>query len=212
MTGGRWKPSGSIWSSRRWASRSRCSASSSSPVRRTAFPGAPLILGDLVAHARQLQPTWLRAAFLFLLVGFGTKMGLAPMHTWKPDTYGEAPALVGGLMAGALTSCAFLGVARITEVAMAAGLGPFVQPVSDRLRPALARRRGRIRDRAGGPQAPARLLERRAHGPAGARPRTGWRGRVRHRAPPGEQRADEGLALSRRGQRGARHRHLVGRR
>ncbi len=92
-------------------------------------PGAPLILHDLTAHARRLQPSWLRAAFLFLLVGFGTKMGLAPMHTWKPDTYGEAPALVGGLMAGALTSCAFLGVARITQVAMAAGLGPFVQPV-----------------------------------------------------------------------------------
>ncbi len=92
-------------------------------------PGDPLILGDLVGHARELQPAWLRAAFVFLVVGFGTKMGLAPMHTWKPDTYGEAPALVGGLMAGALTSCAFLGVARITQVAMAAGLGAFVQPI-----------------------------------------------------------------------------------
>ena len=92
-------------------------------------PGAPLILSDLMAHARQLQPAWLRAAFVLLIVGFGTKMGLAPMHTWKPDTYGEAPALVGALMAGALTSCAFLGVARITQVAMAAGLASFVQPV-----------------------------------------------------------------------------------
>lgn len=94
-----------------------------------ATAGSPLILGDLVAHARELQPAWLRAAFLFLLVGYGTKMGLAPMHTWKPDTYGEAPALVGGLMAGALTSCAFLGIARVTEVTMAAGMGPFVQPI-----------------------------------------------------------------------------------
>lgn len=91
--------------------------------------GRPLILADLVAHARDLHPAWLRAAFILLLVGFGTKMGLAPMHTWKPDTYGEAPSLVGGLMAGALTSCAFLGLARATEVVMAAGLGPFVQPL-----------------------------------------------------------------------------------
>ena len=91
--------------------------------------GRPLVLSDLLTHASELHPTWLRAAFLFLLVGFGTKMGLAPMHTWKPDTYGEAPSLVSGLMAGALTSCAFLGVARITQVAMAAGMGPFVQPV-----------------------------------------------------------------------------------
>jgi hydrogenase-4 component F len=91
--------------------------------------GRPLLLPDLIAHARELHPAWLRAAFLFLLVGFGTKMGLAPMHTWKPDTYGEAPSLVGGLMAGALTSCAFLGIARVTEVVAAAGLGSFAQPV-----------------------------------------------------------------------------------
>jgi hydrogenase-4 component F len=91
--------------------------------------GRPLMLPDLLAHAGMLHPAWLRAAFLFLLVGFGTKMGLAPMHTWKPDTYGEAPSLVSGLMSGALTSCAFLGVARITQIVMAAGLGPFAQPV-----------------------------------------------------------------------------------
>jgi hydrogenase-4 component F len=92
-------------------------------------PGVrPLVLEDLIAHAALLHPVWLKAAFVFLLVGYGTKLGLAPMHTWKPDTYGEAPALVGGLMAGGLTSCAFLGIARVTEVAVAAGLGQFVQP------------------------------------------------------------------------------------
>jgi len=88
----------------------------------------PLVLEDLVAGASRLHPAWLKAAFVFLLAGYGTKMGLAPMHTWKPDTYGEAPALVGGLMAGGLTSCAFLGLSRATQVAMAAGQGSFVQP------------------------------------------------------------------------------------
>jgi hydrogenase-4 component F len=92
-------------------------------------PGRPLIRADLIAHARQLHPAWLRAAFIFLLVGFGTKMGLAPLHTWKPDMYGEAPSMVGGLGAGALTSCAFLGLLRTTEVVMAAGLGEFAQPL-----------------------------------------------------------------------------------
>jgi hydrogenase-4 component F len=91
--------------------------------------GRPLVLPDLIAHAHALHPAWLRASFLFLLVGYGTKMGLAPMHTWKPDTYGEAPSLVSGLMSGALTSCAFLGVARISGVVMAAGLAEFAQPV-----------------------------------------------------------------------------------
>jgi hydrogenase-4 component F len=93
-------------------------------------PGArPLVLEDLVAYAPRLDPAWLKAAFVFLLIGYGTKMGLAPMHTWKPDTYGEAPSVVGALMAGALTSCAFLGLARITEVATAAGIAAFTRPL-----------------------------------------------------------------------------------
>jgi len=89
----------------------------------------PLVLADLVRSAQRLDPAWLKAAFVFLLAGYGTKMGLAPMHTWKPDTYGEAPPLVGALMAGGLTSLAFLGVARTTQVVEAAGLGSFAQPV-----------------------------------------------------------------------------------
>ncbi len=93
-------------------------------------PGArPLVLEDLVADAARLHPAWLKAAFVFLLIGYGTKMGLAPMHTWKPDTYGEAPSVVGALMAGALTSCAFLGIARISEVATAAGIASFTRPL-----------------------------------------------------------------------------------
>jgi hydrogenase-4 component F len=90
--------------------------------------GRPLVLDDLMLHAAALDATWLRAAFVFMLIGFGTKMGLAPLHSWKPDVYGEAPSMVGGLMAGALTSCAFLGLARITSICFAAGAGPFVRP------------------------------------------------------------------------------------
>jgi hydrogenase-4 component F len=90
--------------------------------------GRPLVLEDLVLHAGSLQPGLLRAAFIFLLVGYGTKMGLAPLHAWKPDTYGEAPSLVAGLMAGALTSCAFLGLARVVAVMAAAGQSSFMRP------------------------------------------------------------------------------------
>ena len=90
--------------------------------------GRPLVLEDLLRHADTLQPGLLRAAFVFLLVGYGTKMGLAPLHAWKPDTYGEAPSLVAGLMAGALTSCAFLGLARIVEILTAAGQQAFMRP------------------------------------------------------------------------------------
>jgi len=52
-------------------------------------------------------------------------MGLAPMHTWKPDAYGEAPGIVGALLAGAMTSCAFLALARVFHVLTAAGEGAF---------------------------------------------------------------------------------------
>ncbi len=89
----------------------------------------PLVLEDLLAAGGRLDSRWLKAAFVFLLVGFGTKMGLAPMHTWKPDTYGEAPSLVGALMAGGITACAFLGVARATQVALAGGVGEFARPL-----------------------------------------------------------------------------------
>jgi hydrogenase-4 component F len=90
--------------------------------------GRPLILEDLMTSAGTLRPGLLRAAFVFLLVGYGTKMGLAPLHSWKPDTYGEAPSPVAGLMAGALTSCAFLGLARTAQVMTAAGQGGFTRP------------------------------------------------------------------------------------
>ena len=89
--------------------------------------GRPLVLEDLVRHADRLQPGLLRGAFVFLLIGYGTKMGLAPLHAWKPDTYGEAPSPVAALMAGALTSCAFLGLVRIAQVMTAAGQASFMR-------------------------------------------------------------------------------------
>jgi hydrogenase-4 component F len=86
---------------------------------------ASLLFTDLLAGAAALSRPWLRAGFVLLLVGYGTKMGLAPMHTWKPDAYGEAPGVVGALLAGGLTSCAFLALLRLTQVTAAAGEGAF---------------------------------------------------------------------------------------
>jgi hydrogenase-4 component F len=78
-----------------------------------------LLLESLIASAGSLNPGWLHAAFIFLLVGFGTKMGLAPLHTWKPDAYGEAPGLVGALLAGGLVNCAFLSILRVYQICIA---------------------------------------------------------------------------------------------
>ena len=87
----------------------------------------PLHYTRLMEHADMLSRPWLRAAFVLCLVGYGTKMGLAPLHTWKPDAYGETPGIVGALLAGGVTSCAFLALLRIYGVVVAAGEGRFAR-------------------------------------------------------------------------------------
>ncbi|MBN1962828.1 MAG: hydrogenase [Deltaproteobacteria bacterium] len=88
-----------------------------------------LFFNELVSDGVHLSRPWLRAAFILLFVGYGTKMGLAPMHSWKPDAYGEAPGLVGALLAGGLTSCAFLAVLRFFRICLAAGETAFAQQI-----------------------------------------------------------------------------------
>ena len=88
--------------------------------------GASLTLEDLLRDAPKLSKPWLHAAFILLLVGYGTKMGLAPMHSWKPDAYGEAPGIAGAIFAGGLTSCAFLAVLRVYHICCAAGEGAYI--------------------------------------------------------------------------------------
>jgi len=63
-----------------------------------------------------LDPDVLRLAFVFLLVGYGTKAGLAPMHTWLPDAHSEAPAPISAMMSGALLAVAFYAVLRFKVV------------------------------------------------------------------------------------------------
>ena len=89
----------------------------------------PLLYSRLMAAAGQLSRPWLRAGFVLTLVGYGTKMGLAPLHTWKPDAYGETPGIVGALLAGGVTSCAFLAMIRIFGVVAAAGEGAFAREI-----------------------------------------------------------------------------------
>ncbi len=69
-----------------------------------------------------LPPRVVTVAFVFLLVGYGTKAGLVPMHTWLPDAHSEAPAPVSALMSGVLLSVGLYAVLRFkTVVDLAAG-------------------------------------------------------------------------------------------
>jgi len=75
----------------------------------------------LISQGAGLSRPWVLIAWVLLLVGYGTKMGLAPMHTWKPDAYGEAPGIVGAILAGGVTSVAFTALLRVRSVVGSAG-------------------------------------------------------------------------------------------
>jgi hydrogenase-4 component F len=71
----------------------------------------------LVQVADKLNPQAMRLAFILVLLGYGTKAGLAPMHTWKPDAYSEAPVPSAALLGAAFINCAFYAIVRFDVLA-----------------------------------------------------------------------------------------------
>lgn len=90
---------------------------------------APISFSALTSVADKLDPRWLKAGFVFILVGYGTKMGLAPMHTWLPDAHSEAPSPASALLSGVLLNCAYLGIFKTNKIMHAAGLSGFSGPI-----------------------------------------------------------------------------------
>ncbi|HQG45486.1 MAG TPA: proton-conducting transporter membrane subunit, partial [bacterium] len=88
-----------------------------------------LLLDRLLRLGPQLDVRLTRIAFIFLLVGYGTKMGLAPMHTWLPDAHSEAPSVVSSLLSGVLLNCAFLAILRAYQICQAAGDAAFARAI-----------------------------------------------------------------------------------
>lgn len=70
----------------------------------------------LYDNAPKLQSSILKFAFLFILLGFGTKVGLAPMHTWLPDAHSQAPSPISALLSGVLLNTAMYGIIRIMTI------------------------------------------------------------------------------------------------
>jgi hydrogenase-4 component F len=78
----------------------------------------------LVAHAGRLDPHTLRLAITLIVLGFGAKAGLIPLHAWLPDAHSQAPAPVSALMSGVLLAVAFTAVLRykvIADIALGTG-------------------------------------------------------------------------------------------
>lgn len=77
----------------------------------------------MVHNSKLFDPNLVKIAFVFILVGLGTKAGLAPMHTWLPDAHSEAPTPVSAVLSGVLLNCAFYGIIRFHIVSSTA-IGP----------------------------------------------------------------------------------------
>lgn len=70
----------------------------------------------LIKYAAALDPSILKIAFIFILIGFGTKVGFSPMHTWLPDAHSQAPSPVSALLSGVLLNTAMYGVIRVMSI------------------------------------------------------------------------------------------------
>lgn len=77
----------------------------------------------LVGSAAQFDKPTMRLAFILILLGYGTKAGIAPMHTWKPDAYSEAPIPGAAMLAAGVLNCALYGLVRF-YILSAKCLGP----------------------------------------------------------------------------------------
>ncbi len=83
--------------------------------------GTSLTWAVLEEHVTSLSPLIVKIAFIFVLVGYGTKVGLVPLHTWKPDTYSKAPTPIAALLSSVLLNVAFFAILRfkgVTDIAL----------------------------------------------------------------------------------------------
>jgi hydrogenase-4 component F len=80
------------------------------PVVGEGLPG--MTWTTLVAHAARFDPGLLNAAFVFLFLGYGTKVGLAPLHAWLPDAHAEGPTPISAVLSGLLLNVALYAILR----------------------------------------------------------------------------------------------------
>ncbi|MBP2290558.1 hydrogenase 4 subunit F [Azospirillum rugosum] len=85
-------------------------------------PGmAAMTWTDLMVHVAKVNPAILNLAFVFLLVGYGTKVGLAPLHAWLPDAHAEGPTPISAVLSGLLLNVALYAVLRFKMLLAANG-------------------------------------------------------------------------------------------
>jgi hydrogenase-4 component F len=83
-----------------------------------------MVWTNLVRHAGRFDPALLNLAFIFLLLGYGTKVGLAPLHAWLPDAHAEGPTPISAVLSGLLLNVALYAVLRF-KILVAANTAAF---------------------------------------------------------------------------------------
>ncbi|CNF84612.1 hydrogenase 4 subunit F [Yersinia massiliensis] len=89
-----------------------------------ADPGSAIFWTVVAEHAKELDPSLMHLAFVFILIGFGTKTGLFPMHSWLPDAHSEAPSPTSALLSAVLLNCALLVIIRY-YIIISTAIGPY---------------------------------------------------------------------------------------
>lgn len=86
-----------------------------------------LNFAELYNYASTFDNGWLKISFVFMLFGFGAKMGLAPGHFWLPDAHAEAPSPISALLSAALLNSAFLVIVRVFKIVEIAGCDSYAR-------------------------------------------------------------------------------------
>jgi hydrogenase-4 component F len=79
-------------------------------------PGTAVLWTEILKNAHALDPSLMKMSFVFVLIGFGTKAGLFPMHAWLPDAHSEAPSPVSAMLSAVLLNCALLVIFRFAII------------------------------------------------------------------------------------------------
>jgi hydrogenase-4 component F len=88
-----------------------------------------LSYGKLIGTAARFPAGTVRLAYLLAVVGYGTKVGFFPLHTWLPDAHSEAPTPVSALLSGALLATCFYAILRFYQITVPAAGAPFARDV-----------------------------------------------------------------------------------
>ena len=105
-----------VWERCSWPTQRRACSNSRAWTANSSNRNQVMDWSSLMQNTADLSDEFIMLSFLFILVGYGTKAGFAPMHTWLPDGHGEAPAPISALLSGVLLKSALYAILRFSTL------------------------------------------------------------------------------------------------